>query len=267
MEIRRSFQRKAPPRNRLLSRENSSRVRSEPLGRSFQRWGIPSLLLGAGTLLGVYSFPYVKAHINQPVAKVVVEGDLKYLERREVMRQIPVYQGDRWLDVDLEQIQLEVEGMPWIYSAQISRQWPHTVHVRLQEQKPIAVWNDQQLLNQYGQVFERDTKVVTGLPVLQGTEGSERNVMECFLEFSRLLAPLRLKLVRVQLDERHAWNLTLDNGMLIKIGNQDSLQRMQRFVFLYQQELATAKQPVAVVDLRYGSGAAVQWQPSAKVSG
>src|SRR5690606_26811310 len=106
--------------------------------------------------------------------------------------------------------------------------------------------------NQYGQVFDRDGKVVVNLPVLQGVAGSERNVMERFLEFSRLLAPLRLQPVRLQLDERHAWNVTLDNGTLIKIGNHRALERMQRFVFLYQQELAKSTRPVAVVDLRYG---------------
>ncbi len=262
MEIRRGFHRKTPPRNRLLSRESALPSSSPAWWVVMQRVVIPLCLSGAGVLLSIYAFPFIKSHINQPVMRVVVEGDLKYLERREIMQKIPVYQGDRWLEVDLNQIQREVESMPWIYSAQVSRQWPHTLHIRLQEQKPIAIWNDQQLLNQYGQIFDREAKVVTGLPALQGTAGSEHNVMERFLEFSRLLAPLHLRPTRLQLDARHAWSVTLDNGVVIKIGSSNALERMQRFVFLYQRELAPATRSVAVVDLRYGSGAAVQWQHS-----
>lgn len=270
IEIKRSLHRRAPPRNRLLSRETvaSTSSSSRRWLQSGERYGVPLLLLVVGALLGIYTFPYIKAHINQPVARVLVEGDLKYLERREVMERVPVFQGDRWLEVDLNHIRNEVETLPWVYSAQVSRQWPHTLHIRLQEQKPIAIWNEHQLLNQYGQVFDRDNKAVQDFPVLQGAEGSEQNVMERFVEFSRLLAPLHLQPVRLQLDERYAWSVTLDNGTVIKIGNNKALERMQRFVFLYQQELAKAPRPVAVVDLRYGSGAAVRWQPSlVKASG
>lgn len=270
MELKRSFHRRVPPRNRMLSRESAPSLssRSPRWLKTGERYGVPLLLLVVGTVLGIYTFPYIKEHINQPVARVLVEGDLKYLERREVMEQVPVFQGDRWLDVDLNQVRSEVEAMPWIYSAQVSRRWPHTLHIRLEEQKPIAIWNQQQLLNQYGQVFERDEKVIKDLPVLLGIEGSERNVMERFLEFSRLLAPLHLRPVRLELDAQQAWNVTLDNSTVIKVGNGHALERMQRFVFLYQQELAKSPRPVAVVDLRYGSGAAVRWQPSlVKASG
>jgi len=267
IEIKRSLHRRMPPRNRLLSREISAPSTRKWL-QGGEQYGVPLALLLVGALMGIYVFPYLKAHINQPVARVMVEGDLKYLERREVMDRVPVFQGDRWLDADLNHIRREVETLPWVFSAQVSRQWPHTLHIHLREQKPIAVWNERQLLNQYGQVFDRDDKVVENFPVLQGGVGSERNVMERFLEFSRLLAPLHLQPMRLQLDERHAWNVTLDNGMVIKIGNHKALERMQRFVFLYQQELAKAPRPVAVVDLRYGSGAAVQWRASSvKASG
>jgi len=267
MEVKRSLHRRTPPRNRMLSRETAPPASSRRWLQKGERYGVPLLLLVVGTLLGIYTFPYIKAHINQPVARVLVEGDLKYLERREVMERVPVFQGDRWLEVDLNHIRNEVETLPWVYSVQVSRQWPHTLHIRLQEQKPIAIWNEHQLLNQYGQVFDRGDKAVQNFPVLQGVEGSEQNVMGRFMEFSRLLAPLHLQPVHLQLDERHAWSVTLDNGTVIKIGNNNALERMQRFVFLYQQELAKTPRPVAVVDLRYGSGAAVRWQASSvKVS-
>lgn len=267
MEIRQPFHRRKPPRNRLLARESSASAASTQWWKKGQDWAAPVLLMAIGTLLGLYAFPLIKSHINQPVGRVVVQGDLHYLERREVMAQVPVYQGDRWLDVDLNAVRADIETLPWIYSAQVSRQWPHTITVKLEEQKPIAMWNDQALLNQYGEVFERDGKAVKDLPVLLGGEGSERLVMERFLEISRLLAPLRLRPVRLELDARHAWNVTLDNGVLVKIGSHQTLERMQRFVFLYQQELSRAERGVAVVDLRYGSGAAVQWQSARKTPG
>lgn len=265
-QARRPLQRRVPPRNRLLARESSA---ARPAaGRKFlRRWLTPVLLLVVGVGLGVYAFPYLKTRISQPVQRVVVEGDLKYLARRELMDHIPVYQGDRWLEVDLNAVRYQIELLPWIYSAQVSRQWPDTIHIQLQEQKPIARWNETQLLNQYGEVFDADGKVAEGLPLLQGMDGSERMVAERFLEFSRLLAPLKLRPVQLQLDQRYAWSVMLDNGLLIKIGNSDAVERMQRFVFLYQKELALAPQPAAVVDLRYGSGAAVQWQAPIKQSG
>jgi len=208
----------------------------------------------------VMAAPFIEKQMNQPVEKVVVTGDLVYLDRREIMAQIPVYQGDRLLDVNLDKVQQALESNPWIYSARVSRQWPGAISVTVVEQKPIAFWNDTQLLNQYGSVFARNGKPIQNLPLLFGGDGNEMNVMQRFMEFSRLLAPLGMKIMRLQENEQLAWEVETNNGIRLQLGATLALEKMQRFVFLYQNQLQNEAREISVVDLRYNNGAAVSWK-------
>jgi cell division protein FtsQ len=258
MEVRQAFTRRPPPRRNRLIREE------KPATAMDVRWKngmVHALLLVTGIGFGVLVFPLLEQQMNQPVAKVSVTGDLFFLDKREVMAQVPVYQGDHLLDVNLDAIQQQLERMPWIYSARVSRQWPDTIAIAIVEQKPIAFWNDGLLLNQYGNVFERNGKPMKDLPLLFGVPGTEINVMQRFQEFSQLLAPEGIKVVRLKQNEQLAWEVETDKGIRLQLGSTQALEKMQRFVFLYENQLKNASRSAAVVDLRYNNGAAVSWAP------
>jgi cell division protein FtsQ len=258
MEIRQAFTRRQPPRRNRLIREE------KPVAMD-ARWKhgiLHALLLVSGIGFGVWVFPFLEKQMNQPVAKISVTGDLFFLNKREIMAQVPVYQGDHLLDVDLDAIQRQLEQMSWIYSARVSRQWPDVIDITVVEQKPIAFWNETLLLNPYGNVFERNGKPMKDLPLLFGVPGSEANVMQRFQEFSQLLAPQGIKVLRLQQNEQLAWEVETDKGIRLQLGSTQALEKMQRFVFLYENQLKNTLRSAAVVDLRYNNGAAVSWAPS-----
>jgi cell division protein FtsQ len=255
MEIRQPFTRRTHPRRNRFINVNKPAAAAP----AYRKFLLPFSLVLLGIVSSVMLFPYVEKQVNQPIAKVIVKGDLVFLDRREVMDRVPVYQGNRLLDINLESVRKNLEAMPWIYSAQVSRQWPDVISINVVEQKPIAYWNDRQLMNQYGAVFSREGKVVNDLPSLFGIHGSELNVVQRFLEFSQLLAPLGLKIVRLRQDEQLAWEVDTGNGIHLQLGSTQALEKMRRFVYLYQNQLQQDTRSVAVVDLRYNSGAAVKW--------
>ena len=259
MEIRQAFTRRPPPRRNHLIREE--KPSSFKVDANWQSGVLHSVLLVVGIGLGVLVFPLLEKQMNQPVSKIAVSGDLFYLDKREVMAQVPVYQGDRLLDVDLAVIQQQLEQMSWVYSARVSRQWPDVISITVVEQKPIAYWNDSLLLNQYGTVFDRMGKPMQDLPLLFGIAGNETNVMQRFMEFSQLLAPLGIKVTRLQQTEQLAWEVETSNGIQLHLGTTQAMEKMQRFVFLYENQLKNDARKTAVVDLRYNSGAAVSWAP------
>jgi len=86
------------------------------------------------------------------------------------------------------------------------------------------------------------------------------NVIQRFQEFSQLLAPLGMKIIRLQQNEQMAWTVETDKGIRLELGSSQALEKMQRFVFLYRNQLQNATRAVAVVDLRYNNGAAVSWK-------
>jgi cell division protein FtsQ len=135
------------------------------------------------------------------------------------------------------------------------------------DQTPIAIWNGDFLINQYGKAFQADTtRLNTGLPTFFGPEGSEHIALENFDNLSKLLKFSELSIDELLLTERHSWQLTLNNGVMLNLGRENKIERVQRFMDVYPQIIKTKKenQQVDYVDLRYDTGLAVGWKTAEK---
>lgn len=231
---------------------------------------LPSLCLALGLSAGVYLFPLLTTVFNPVVEKVIVSGDFLYLEKQEVVDNVDIYTESRLFDVDLDRVQSQLETMPWVFSAQVLRKWPGKIVINVQEQTPIAKWNQDFLLNQYGVLFARQGKVVRAMPALSGSSDTALDgdisasgadqVLQRYQEFSSLLTPYGLQMVSLQQDARGGWSARLNNQTELVLGRDDVLKKMRHFIVLYEQQLQLSTAVVDSVDLRYGNGAAVKWK-------
>lgn len=160
----------------------------------------------------------------------------------------------------LLEIEQQLVALPWIQSVQLQRRWPDQVSVVIVEQTPLAVWNDAAFINSRGEVFAaRDDRFV--LPRLAGPDKSAEQVMSHYLRLSQMMSHLGYRVQAVTLAERGAWTLTLDEGLVIHLGQRDLLQRGRRVTQLLAYIEATSdRSRVAALDARYRHGVAVTWK-------
>lgn len=161
-----------------------------------------------------------------------------------------------FFSADLEAARTAFAKLPWVREASVRRRWPDTLEVTLEEHRPLARWGEDALLNSYGEVFRAASS--QPLPRLSGPAGSEKEVARRYAEFTRLLLPLQRRPLEVALNDRRAWSVKLDNGMVIALGRERMEARLARFVALYPHTLANVAGPVEYVDLRYPNGFAVR---------
>ena len=159
--------------------------------------------------------------------------------------------------VDLESTQLAFEKLPWVRKASIRRLFPWQLLVSLEEHVALAKWNDTELVNSYGEVFNAETSQI--LPSFNGQPDAATEVTRMYAIFAERLAPLRQQITQITLSPRRAWQLRLDNGMLLKLGSEQVQQRFLRFVAVYPRSLASMERIPAYVDLRYRSGFAIDY--------
>ncbi len=157
--------------------------------------------------------------------------------------------------VDLEATRRAFEQLPWVRKASVRRQFPWRLEVELEEHVALARWNDTGLVNTHGEVFEAGTNQV--LPGFIGQAEHAAEVTQMYGVFAAQLAPLKLEIAQISLSPRRAWQLRLDNGMVLKLGREQSQQRLARFVAVYPYSLAPLASTVSYVDLRYRNGFAV----------
>jgi cell division protein FtsQ len=76
---------------------------------------------------------------------------------------------------------------------------------------------------------------------------------------SFILEPLGLKVLKISLDSGNFWEIWLDSGLKIQLGQDRVLTRLQRFVKVYPKLFKSDKKTAKSVDLRYPHGLAVKW--------
>ena len=72
-----------------------------------------------------------------------------------------------------------------------------------------------------------------------------------------------MRLAALELDARGAWNLTLDNGVRVRLGRQQIDERFERFMLAAAKLVSQRATDIAYVDMRYSNGFAVGWKGGA----
>ena len=132
------------------------------------------------------------------------------------------------------------------------RHFPWRLEVSLEEHVALAHWNGTSLVNTHGEVFVGETTQV--LPKFIGQPDTAAEVAQMYVAFGEQLAPLKQGIAQISLSPRHAWQLRLNNGMVLELGHEQSQQRLARFVAVYPYSLASMQRTVNYVDLRYRNG-------------
>ncbi|QFU20733.1 cell division protein FtsQ/DivIB [Shewanella eurypsychrophilus] len=194
-----------------------------------------------------------------PIEAVAIKGERKYTSDEEIQVALQDLMKRSFFSADVNQVQEALEALPWVYQASVRREWPAKLKVFLIEQNAVAHWNGDAWLNSYGEVFDAPTNDDIGpLPKLAGPEGQSKVVLTTYGQVSELLEINGFNLNSLSLSPRHAWHGVLDNGILLELGREDKMARIQRFINVFPT-LEKQVKTVAKVDLRYDTGLAVGW--------
>lgn len=218
------------------------------------------ILVGVGVVgaAGLQAWVYLSAI---PVERIVVTGELENTRTSAVQDMVQPALVGGFLGADLKEVRGQLEALPWIYEANVRRVWPNALEIHVVEQLPIARWGDGAFLNHEGEVFRPShNEDWSALPQLRGPEGAAGELMHTYQRLVDILAPLRLNVSQLRVDDRGQVEAVLAGGQSLMIGGDDFRQRMQRFSRLYHVELASRMSEVERVDLRYHKGVAVAYR-------
>ena len=167
------------------------------------------------TIVGIAVAMWIAVRVlDRPIAKVEVGGQFQRVAPVQIEEAVAPFRGQGFLSVNLDSLQAALEMIPWVDRARVERRWPNAVRVLVTEHVPAARWGNDGLMNTRGELFLRGARhLPPELPQLIGPEGKEDEVAKLYLEtYPRLLA-VGMRLNRVELDARGAWQLTLGNGV------------------------------------------------------
>lgn len=216
-----------------------------------------NLLFGVAAALALYGAAHFIVHLPIfPLREVQVTGEAAHLTQEQVQEVITRELRGNFFTVDLVKVRAGFEKLPWVRTVNVRRHWPDRLEVAVEEHRPLARWGSTALVNAQGEVFEAAINSV--LPVFTGPEEMAAEVVGRYAEFEKAVAPLGRKVVQIRVSARRAWQIRLDDGMVIELGRDSLDGRLASFVAAYGQAAAQMPAAPAHVDLRYSNGFAVK---------
>lgn len=218
-------------------------------------------LIGAVLLILVASFQGE----NSPdtwfaINKIDIQGDLKNTSQVELQQEFSPLLGRSLLGLSVKEALQTVLSSPWIESAEVRKVWPNTLQVIVHEYVPLAYWRDGQIISASAVVITPPTVPDLPLPSLFGPADSSDVVLEQFGLISQVLAPTSLRIAKLTLEPRGAWQIVFRNGLVVKLGRDEILERLQRFIAVYKSDLSGRIEQISSIDARYPHGVAVGWK-------
>jgi len=224
--------------------------------------------LGAGGVTAAAFWGWAALR-DLPVQHISVTGELAHTRTQAVQDRVQSSLSGGFLHADLQHMRRELESLPWIHQATVRRRWPAALDIHVTEQVAIARWGEDGYLNHAGELFLSDSAAGTAasLPLLRGPQGSAPALMARYLRLVDALSPLGLRVEELSMDGRGEVEAVLSGDIRLALGDRAFRERMQRFVAVYQRELAARAGTIARVDLRYRFGMAVAFRDPAQVAG
>ena len=96
---------------------------------------------------------------------------------------------------------------------------------------------------------------------LYGEDEFAKKVLQTYLEIEQLLKVNKFKIKLLSSDQRNSSNIILENGIALRLGKEQKLNRIQRFLSVFP--LIENKYDIDTIDyldLRYDTGIAIGWQ-------
>jgi len=186
------------------------------------------------------------------VHDVLVEGRLNTpLETLQAV--VNLTPDQPMMQIDPHYLRTRIEALPWVARADVTRQFPDTIHVRLLEHQPTALWQHDgtfSLINKDGDVILTggdDVQVFSHLPLVVGKGAPlDANAILSILQGEPILANQIKAAVRVS--ERR-WDVVTKTGIAIKLPETNPAQAWAQ-VARYAADFDLFDKKITAVDLR-----------------
>jgi cell division protein FtsQ len=174
------FKRKKPRKN--IRKGAKVRRRIKIFGPILLGFKLTTAIAGVAVVTGFFILVHdLLTQSEYFAADELTIGGTRRLTKEQVIRQARVARGDNILAVNLSLVRKRLLAQPWIAEAEVGREIPSGLRIRIVEHSPLAVVEVGQkfLINRQGVVFKAwEAGDPVDLPVITGLDASDLTVFE-----------------------------------------------------------------------------------------
>ena len=195
-----------------------------------------------------------------PINTVKITASYQHITHKQLESVLANYINSSFFSFPVRRLHADLEAFEWVNNVQIERVWPDILKIMLVEKTPAAIWNNAMVTDE-GKLFNVGGELTdSSLVHLSGPVNQQKEVLQVYKKLSKILSIYGLHLATLEWRDNQAWELSLVNGLRLRLGKRDLEARITRFCKAYHAVFAERSEQLASVDLRYPRGMAVQWK-------
>jgi len=214
-------------------------------------------------LVGVGAVSYYQLTRSDvlPIKQIAFKGEFAQLEVNDMQPIVENVVSGNFFTLNVADLYQRLLALPWVKQVWIHRVWPDKINVNVQEQMPIGVLKGRGLINQEGDVFASSSQIFEEKLVLfDVAETFEKKAIQYYQQYVDVLRSTGLKIKSYHFNIRNSQSIIFTNGLELKLGKQDTKNRMTLFVLAYAKNIGPKVDAIKRLDFRYTNGFAVQWK-------
>lgn len=264
--------------------ENNNTDLFKGVNKSMLSMGLIIVIIVCVLTMGWFVVQWLYTPGNFPIRKIELVNQLKHQKSTELQRVAANAIQGGFFSMNVDAFREELLLLPWIKNVSVRKVWPNKLLVTITERTPIVRWfsvdrqsimqnntraTDKQvsrqiLLSEEGVVFAPEVTPqqrvkFSRLSLFSGPDKNTDKVLKQCMQFRQIVNAINAKIERCTMDARHAWEIKLTTSLVLNLGKNNVIDRLQRFVDVFSQQLDRYLKYVAYADLRYSNGFSVKW--------
>lgn len=196
------------------------------------------------------------------IKSVELKSERKISDDEQIAKIVKSFVSGGLMTLDIKSARTRLMQLGWVKEVNIRKQWPDKLVVNIKEYQAVAKWqgvdSQNEFISREGVRFVGNSaEQYRNLPILEGGENSLERMIEAYQQLVPILANAALHVAKLKLEMRDEWQLTTVSGLQIKFLERDhkiALQHLQTALEVLRPKL----DEIAIIDLRYSNGFAVQ---------
>ncbi len=219
------------------------------------------LFISAVLLAARFVYWYMDDPQRFPINTIKITASYDHISQAEIARILnDVVASNSFFTLPMKKLYAKFAVLSWLDHVQIMRIWPDTLKVIISEEIPVALWNNA-ILTQNGKLLKANianNNLI--LPTLIGPQYQQQKVLQIYKKMSKILKMHNLFIDTLKQYTNQSWEITLNNGIRLYLGNRDLKIRLIRFCKAYAAVISSKSKQLVSVNLCYPRGMAVQWE-------
>ncbi|APA82185.1 cell division protein FtsQ/DivIB [Francisella tularensis] len=219
------------------------------------------LILSLILLVILGSTIFVAAKTDKTVSKIdVVSNDgLIYISKQDLINKIATLDNKQWFDVNIANIEKYIYSIDGVDYTLVKKVWPSTLVIYLYDHKPVAYWNNNQILLDNMQIITPAVFNYNGdLPYIQSKYDSSKDyIYQTYKELNSIAKQNHMQILKISYTGNQ-FGILLSDDIEVMLGSVKLKKRLELFFKSYTK--VKDYKSVKYFDMRYSDGFAVKYK-------